>query len=114
MGGRSHLSFQTIYEKHASKISIAIPLMIEVIQPEVRRSFYINDVILNRSGIVIAFLIATAVKENTQRISSPVETIGLRPAVAAPLYLYWLATEGRRQRASPPVPTLRERGIISS
>lgn len=63
-------SFISKIYKNVFKIAIAISLIIEVIQPAVERRFYINDVILNRSGIVIAFLIATAVKtifkENTQ------------------------------------------------
>jgi glycopeptide antibiotics resistance protein len=44
------------------KYAIMIPIVVEVIQPVVGRSFDVDDLILNFAGIVVGFFIAAAIK----------------------------------------------------
>jgi glycopeptide antibiotics resistance protein len=44
------------------KYAIIIPIVVEVIQPVVGRSFDVDDLILNFAGIVVGFFIAAAIK----------------------------------------------------
>jgi glycopeptide antibiotics resistance protein len=44
------------------KYAIMIPIVVEVIQPVVGRSFDVDDLILNFAGIIVGFFIAAAIK----------------------------------------------------
>ena len=44
------------------KISVIIPIAVEVIQLIVGRSFDVDDLILNFAGIIVGYFIAVAVK----------------------------------------------------
>ena len=48
--------------KSILKIAIAIPIIVEIVQPVVGRSFDVDDIILNFAGIVLGYFIAIAVK----------------------------------------------------
>lgn len=49
--------------KKALIIAVAIPIIIEVIQPIVGRSFDIDDIILNFAGIMMGYLCVTCIKK---------------------------------------------------
>ena len=44
------------------KISVAIPILVEVVQPIVGRSFDVDDLILNFVGIMAGYFIAVGIK----------------------------------------------------
>ena len=51
-----------INAKSILKIAIILPIIIEIIQPIVGRSFDVDDLILNFIGIVVGYLIALGIK----------------------------------------------------
>lgn len=44
------------------KISVIVPIVVEVIQPVVGRSFDVDDLILNFAGIIVGYFVAIGVK----------------------------------------------------
>ena len=48
--------------KSILKIAIIIPVVIEIIQPIMGRSFDVDDLILNFIGIIVGYLIAVGIK----------------------------------------------------
>lgn len=52
-----------INAKSILKIAVIIPVVIEIIQPVMGRSFDIDDLILNFIGIVIGYLMAVGIKD---------------------------------------------------
>ena len=49
-------------KRNILKIAIIIPIVIEVIQPIVGRSFDVDDLILNFAGIIVGYFIAVGIK----------------------------------------------------
>lgn len=53
--------------KSILKIAIIIPVVIEIIQPIVGRSFDVDDLILNFIGIIVGYFIAFGIKTKVER-----------------------------------------------
>lgn len=49
------------------KVAVIVPIIVEVIQPVVGRSFDVDDLILNFEGIIVGYFIALGVKSTPQR-----------------------------------------------
>ena len=49
------------------KIAVIVPIVVEVIQPVVGRSFDVDDLVLNFAGIIVGYFIALGVKDISQR-----------------------------------------------
>ena len=49
------------------KVAVIIPIVVEVIQPVVGRSFDVDDLILNFAGIIVGCFIALGIKNISQR-----------------------------------------------
>lgn len=49
------------------KVAVIVPIIVEVIQPVVGRSFDVDDLILNFAGIIVGYFIALGVKNISQR-----------------------------------------------
>ena len=50
------------------KIAVAIPVMIEVIQPIIGRSFDVDDLLMNFAGIMIGYFIAVGMKASIEKL----------------------------------------------
>ena len=49
------------------KVAVIVPIIVEVIQPVVGRSFDVDDLILNFAGIIVGYFIALGIKSISQR-----------------------------------------------
>lgn len=49
------------------KIAVIVPIIVEVIQPIVERSFDVDDLILNFAGIVVGYFLAVGIKTLARR-----------------------------------------------
>lgn len=49
------------------KIAVIVPIVVEVIQPIVGRSFDVDDLILNFAGIVVGYFLAVGIKTLARR-----------------------------------------------
>lgn len=49
------------------KIAVIVPIIVEVIQPIVERSFDVDDLILNFAGIVVGYFLAVGIKTFARR-----------------------------------------------
>ena len=60
-----------VSEKHNNrsiwKVAAIVPIIVEVIQPVVGRSFDVDDLILNFAGIIVGYFIALGIKSISQR-----------------------------------------------
>ena len=52
------------------KVAVIVPIVVEVIQPVVGRSFDVDDLILNFAGIIVGYLVAIGTK-SLKRKSKP-------------------------------------------
>lgn len=62
MGFFLPLVSEKVNKRNILKIAVAIPIVIEVIQPIVGRSFDVDDLLLNFTGIIIGYFVAVGVK----------------------------------------------------
>ena len=59
--------FEKINNRSIWKIAVIVPIVVEVIQPVVGRSFDVDDLILNFAGIIVGYFIALGIKNISQR-----------------------------------------------
>ena len=60
---------EKISHRNIWKIAVIVPIVLEVIQPIVGRSFDVDDLILNFAGIVIGYFIAAIIKTQIKKIT---------------------------------------------
>lgn len=58
---------EKINNRRIWKIAVIVPVVVEVIQPIVGRSFDVDDLILNFAGIVVGYFIAVGIKALTKK-----------------------------------------------
>lgn len=68
MGFFLPLISEKINIKSVLKISVIVPVVVEIIQPVVGRSFDVDDLILNFIGILIGYYVAIGIKALTYKI----------------------------------------------
>lgn len=68
MGFFIPLVASNLNSKKILKISIMIPIIIEIIQPMIGRSFDIDDIIMNFAGIMIGYLFVTCFKNLSKNL----------------------------------------------
>lgn len=51
------------------KVAVIVPIIVEVIQPVVGRSFDVDDLILNFAGIIVGYFVAFAIKNISKRMA---------------------------------------------
>ena len=59
--------FEKINNRSIWKVAVIVPIVVEVIQPVVGRSFDVDDLILNFAGIIVGYFIALGIKNISQR-----------------------------------------------
>lgn len=59
--------FNRINNKNIIKFALAVPIIIEIIQPIIGRSFDIDDILMNFAGIFIGYIVAKCVKKLTEK-----------------------------------------------
>jgi glycopeptide antibiotics resistance protein len=56
--------FEKINNRSIWKVAVIVPIVVEVIQPVVGRSFDVDDLILNFAGIIVGYFIALGIKNS--------------------------------------------------
>lgn len=51
------------------KVAVIVPIVVEVIQPVVGRSFDVDDLILNFAGIIVGYFVAFGIKNISKRMA---------------------------------------------
>lgn len=51
------------------KVAVIVPIIVEVIQPVVGRSFDVDDLILNFAGIIVGYFVAFGIKNISKRMA---------------------------------------------